>query len=139
MLNHESPVLALTLVLALLPANGRGASLPLSVVVQSGWSFTCPYTVTGNDPCASAPAPTTAYWRQPNFFAPGGYANTNAATTANYSGTRPSYNVPGVDYAIGPYTPIANMLDPAVNPPTGCAYSTSTTINGGATGGGELD
>lgn len=124
------------LALALLSANGRAASLPLSVVVQSGGSFTCPYTVTGSDPCASAPAPTTAYWRQPNFFAPGGYANTNAATTANYSTTRPQYNVPGVDYAIGPYTPIANLRDPAVSPPPGCTYSTATT--GGATGGGEL-
>lgn len=106
-----------------------------TAVVQSSGG-PCPYAVVGNDPCASAPAPTTAYWIQPNFFAPGGYANVNAATTANYSATRPQYNVPGVDYAIGPYTPIANLKDPAVagNLPAGCAYSTTTS----GTGAGEV-
>ena len=123
-----------TLALALLPANGWGASLPQSVVVQSGGSFTCPYTVTGNDPCASAPAPATAYWRQSNFFAPGGYANTNAATTANYSASRPAFNVPGVDYAIGPTTPLTSHFDPAVSTPPGCSYSTTTS----GTSAGEL-
>ena len=110
------------------------ATTSLSVVVAGNAPATaCPYAAP-NDPCLSAPAPLTAYWKQPTFFAPGGYANTFAGTTANYSSVRPHYDVPGVDYAIGNYTPVAQLLDPAVagNLPTGCSYSTTVSGTGGS-------
>lgn len=96
------------------------------------------------DGCAAAPAPLTAQFRQANAFQPGGYFNTVAATSADYtqslcgpSGTaacRAPWNVAGVDYAIGNYTPLASLSDPATNPIAGCTYSTATS----GTGGGEM-
>jgi hypothetical protein len=84
------------------------------------------------DPCLTAPAPTTAYWRQPNAFAAGGYINTVAGTTTDYSTKRPQYNVPGVDYAIGPYTPFAQLKDPAIaGAAPGCVY-TATSFSPGS-------
>lgn len=128
--------LALGVASAFLSVACWAATTSPSVVVGGNapaTAFTaCPYAAP-NDPCLSAPAPLTAYWRQPTFFAPGGYANTFAGTTANYSSVRPHYDVPGVDYAIGNYTPVAQLLDPAVagNLPTGCSYSTKVSGTGG--------
>ena len=93
------------------------------------------------DGCSAAPAPLTAQFSQPNAFQPGGYFNTTAGTTANYmatncglSGTascRPLWNVAGVDYKIGNYTPVASLQDPATMSLPGCTYSTSTSGTGG--------
>lgn len=89
------------------------------------------------DGCIGAPAPLTAQWAQPSFFIPGGYANTTAATSIDYSGKRPFWKVAGVDYHIGNYTPALSvctktvwdgtcLLDPAKPGimPAGCSYTT---------------
>lgn len=94
------------------------------------------------DGCAAAPAPLTAQFRQANGFQPGGYLNTIAGTPSNYmntncgpSGTaacRPPWNVAGIDYAIGNYTPIGSLADPATpGLIAGCTYDITTSGTGG--------
>jgi hypothetical protein len=135
--------LAALFLAGLAPSMVGAATLPLNVTVRSGVSA-CPYSTPLSypagaaataDPCWAAPAPLTAYWKQPNAFAPGGYINIVAGTTTDYSSKRPPYNVPGVDYAIGPYTPISQLKDPAIPANTpGCYY----TATGFGTGSGLL-
>lgn len=101
----------------------------------------CPMGVFSDDGCGSAPAPTTAFFRVPDAFKPGGHFNRASATFTNYSASicgpsgaapcRPPWNVPAVDYAIGNYTPVASLLDPAAVSIPGCAYSITASTTGG--------
>lgn len=81
----------------------------------------CNMGVFVDDGCGSAPAPLTASFARTSVFAPGGYMNTVAGTTANYMATncgpsnnllcRPLYNVAGSaddGYHIGFVTPLGN-------------------------------
>ena len=114
----------------------------------------CSGSVPG-DGCAGAPAPLTAQFYHPDGFQPGGYLNRTAGTSANYmntncgpSGTgscRPPWYVAGIDYAIGPYTPITStcsvtvydgtcLMDPALVSIPGCTWTTQAAPPSG-TGG----
>lgn len=94
------------------------------------------------DGCAVANQNAT--FQQPNAFQPGGYFNTTAGTSVNYMATncgpganvlcRPPWNVAGVDYPVGHYSPVAStctvspalwtpgdcLMDPQMFPPAGC-------------------
>ena len=114
---------------------------------------TCPQ---GNsdprDGCSGANPKAT--FRQAAAFQPGGFFNTIAGTSANYMAhicgpsrtalCRPPWNVAGVDYPVGYYTPALStcaklvydgtcLLDPALVSIPGCAY------NSNGLGGHELD
>lgn len=125
--------LALALVFATLAtcALAGNSTLIMNPVTVPGHSA-CPQGLgTPNDGCANAPAPLTAAFRHLTAFQSGSYFNTVAGTTANYSTTRPPWNVAGVDYNIGYYTPLASLLDPATSAPAGCVFSTTASGTGG--------
>jgi hypothetical protein len=98
----------------------------------------CPCGEGTNDGCGQSPIVTLGVRGalvHSDFFYASGYANTIASTTANYSATNcgtgsqpchPQCNVPGVDWGVGNYTPISQLLDPAVpaNQPAGCSWAT---------------
>jgi hypothetical protein len=102
---------------------------------------------TPGDGCAGAPAPLTAQWQRPNALLAGGYFNTLAGTSANYTNTNcngasglipcsPQAYYGGINYAIGNYTlTTPGLADPATMGLPGCSYSTSTSF----TGGGRVD
>ncbi len=90
----------------------------------------CPFGSGLGDGC---PAPGGGTFTNPNFFS--GYAQQSGQTWGNKNGNtgcpatskncHPLWNVAGVDYPIGPYTPVAKMADPAVAVPANCAYHAS--------------
>ena len=113
-----------------------GAPVPPLLACPQGTGFP-------TDGCAGANSNAT--FREASAFQVGGYFNTTAGTSTNYtlnncgaSGTapcRPPWNVAGVDYPIGNYTSPSSMLDPATMSLSGCKYSLTTS----GTGGGRLD
>lgn len=57
----------------------------------------------------------------------------NVPSETMYLVSRPTYNVPGVDYPVGQITADASLVDPAGHAPTGCTYYDGTgTYSGGA-------
>ena len=83
----------------------------------------CPQGAGFGDGCASANANSVV--QHSTFFS--GYANQSGQSYA----TRPPWNVAGVDYPVGHYTPTASLLDPATNVPSGCSYSPTAGPGGG--------
>ncbi len=143
---------ALLLTSSLNPAFARG-NHTLSVVPYSGVNASCPMGVFPDDGCTGSNL--NAQVQHPDAFQPGGWINTLAKTPANYMATtcgpfanllcRPLWNVAGVDYPVGSYSPIAStctiapgawtpgscLMDPQLHPPAGCTVlptgvSTST-------------
>ena len=116
-----------------------------------------------DDGCTGAPI--TGAVQFPNAFQPGDYFNSTAATSANYMATncgpsnnllcRPPWNVAGVDYPVGAYSPHQAsctvdpahwvsgncLMDPQLYPPAGCTLagtgipgSPDSTLSCGLTG-----
>jgi hypothetical protein len=131
--------------------------LALATWSDSGFAFfhrggpqstTCPMG-TGFPTDGCAVANQSATFQQPNAFQPGGYFNTTAATSVNYMNTncgpsanllcRPPWNVAGVDYPVGNYSPVAStcnvspgtwvpgdcLMDPQLHPPAGCTIASN--------------
>ena len=81
---------------------------------QAGEPVCATPATAGDDGCAgSHPTATTRYG---DFFT--GYA---AQSRQHAYRTRPPWNVAGVDYPVGYYTPLARLIDVRKSQPKGCA------------------
>jgi hypothetical protein len=94
----------------------------------------CPNGNSYADGCAGANQ--SALFQHANFFT--GYAQQTTGAKTAYD-IRPPWNVAGVDYPVGAYTPLASLQDPATASPgvgfgkipTGCTYyPNGSTPNG---------
>jgi hypothetical protein len=94
-------------------------------------AVSCPMGSAYDDGCAGAGHVGTV--EHPVFFQH--YAPQSGQTFI----TRPPWNVAGVEYAVGVYTPIASLLDPTVaaNLPVGCVYATGA-VNCSGTGSVDI-
>lgn len=125
----SAALLAAVLASAPAPAQFMRAGFPLGA--------SCPFGTALLDGCLAAPAGGT-FQNWSAFSASGvqGALRQSGQTYGNTTGTgcafancHPPWNVPGVDYAVAYYTPLASLADPAVTQPANCAYS--ATGNGG--------
>ena len=103
--------------------------LLLSPGVASAWTHgvytvaPCPQGSAYADGCAASPGGNV---QNATFFT--GYAQQSRQSYA----TRPPWNVPGVDYAVGiPAASLAALKDPAVTQPSGCTYQPTGSASGG--------
>ncbi len=110
------------------------ALLALPVLAWAGGasaSPACPFAATAaSDGCAGANWSSVSFQRS-NFFS---YARQSGQTYAGpYPDHPPQYNVAGVDYPVGFYTPTERLVDPSIKAPTNCAYhSSGSHMSGGA-------
>jgi hypothetical protein len=142
----RSLLASLLLTSSLNPAQAQGTGfLATGTPIQAAGPVNPCAGATAGDGCAGAPAPLTAQWRQPNAFQSGDFFNTISGSPTNYMATncgssgaancRPSFLVGGVGYAIGNYTSVASLLDPATNPIPGCLFYAAGASGGSGTGG----
>lgn len=110
------------------------ALLALPVLAWAGGASAapaCPFAATAaSDGCAGANWSSVSFQRS-NFFS---YARQSGQTYAGpYPDHPPQYNVAGVDYPVGFYTPTERLVDPSIKAPTNCAYhSSGSHMSGGA-------
>jgi hypothetical protein len=131
-MRHSASVAAL---LTALLASGPASAQFMRAGVALG--AICPFGTAQLDGCLQAPAGGT-FQNWSAFTASGvqGALRQSGQSYGNTTGSaclraycHPPFNVPGVDYAVAYYTPLASLLDPAVSHPTDCTYS--STANGG--------
>ena len=112
--------------LACAPAHARPVPPPIQTYCLFGSGL--------NDGCMQAPLfmPGSAAVFHPTGRQPGDWVNQLAATSTNYVTNGPAWNLAGIDYADGVYTPLSSLLDPATNSmPPGCVYNATGNTSGG--------
>lgn len=104
--------------------------LTLLALPSLAWGGACRFTATAaSDGCVGANWSST--FQVSNFFS---YARQSGQTYAGpHADHPPQYNVAGVDYPVGYYTPIGSLVDPSISEPASCAYhSGGSHMSGGA-------